>query len=382
MLSNRAANIEPFYAMEILEEAQQLEKTGKNIIHLEIGEPDFDTPLKIKETAKNELDAGKTHYTHSLGIHSLREAVSLHYKKTYNVEVDPQRILITNGTSPALFLAYAGLLEKNDNIILSNPSYPCYKNIIKFLGGELNYVNIYEENNFQFPLKELKRKINRRTKAIMINSPANPTGTILSEENLKEIASLEKLVISDEIYHGLVFEGEAHSILEYTDNAIVLNGFSKLYAMTGWRLGYVICPERFIRALQKIQQNFFISANAFVQEAGITALLKTEKEIKKMKDIYNKRRLIALERLRKIGFEIKSEPNGAFYIFLNVKKFGNNSLAFAKEILHKANVGVTPGMDFGSNGEGFIRICYANSIENINIAMDRLETFFNEIKTG
>jgi aspartate/methionine/tyrosine aminotransferase len=252
--------------------------------------------------------------------------------------------------------------------------------MIKFLGGELNYVNIYEEENFQFPIKTLKDKINAKTKAIMINSPANPTGTILSQENLKEIAELDKLVISDEIYHGLVFEGEARSILEYTDNAMVLNGFSKLYAMTGWRLGYIICPERFIRALQKIQQNFFISANAFVQEAGISALTETERDIEKMKNIYNKRRLIAMERLRKIGFNIKSEPNGAFYIFLNVKNYTSDSLAFAKEILRKAHVGVTPGMDFGSNGEGFIRLCYANSVENINTAMDRLEAFFNEIK--
>jgi aspartate/methionine/tyrosine aminotransferase len=380
MLSSRAANIAPFYAMEILEEAQNLEKQGIDIIHLEIGEPDFDTPISIKETAKNEMDRGNTHYTHSLGIHRLRETISLHYKNRYNVDVNPDRILITNGTSPALFLAYAGIIETGENIILSNPSYPCYKNMIKFLGGELNYVNIYEEENFQFPIKTLKDKINAKTKAIMINSPANPTGTILSQENLKEIAELDKLVISDEIYHGLVFEGEARSILEYTDNAMVLNGFSKLYAMTGWRLGYVICPERFIRALQKIQQNFFISANAFVQEAGISALTETERDIEKMKNIYNKRRLIAMERLRKIGFNIKSEPNGAFYIFLNVKNYTSDSLAFAKEILRKAHVGVTPGMDFGSNGEGFIRLCYANSVENINTAMDRLETFFNEIK--
>ncbi len=380
MISKRAAEIDPFYAMEILEEAQKLEKEGIDIIHLEIGEPDFDTPIAIKETAKKELDGGKTHYTHSLGIQSLREVIAEHYQTVYKVSVNPDRILITNGTSPALFLAFAGLIEPGDDIILSNPSYPCYKNMIKFLGAELNYVNIYEENNFQFPIEHLKEKINKNTKAIMINSPANPTGTILSQDNLEDIASLNKLIISDEIYHGLVFEGEAHSILEYTDNALVLNGFSKLYAMTGWRLGYVICPEALIRPLQKIQQNFFISANAFVQEAGITALTSVEQEVVKMKRIYDKRRILMINRLRNMGFEIKSTPNGAFYIFVNVKKYSNNSLEFAKTILKEAHVGVTPGMDFGSNGEGFIRLCYANSIDNINIAMDRLEIFFNEIK--
>ena len=380
MISRRAVEIEPFYAMEILEYAQKLEAAGKDIIHLEIGEPDFDTPELIKETAKREMDMGKTHYTHSLGIEPLRIAIAEYYYQKYKVNVEPHRILITNGSSPALFLAFAGILNAGDNIILSNPSYPCYKNIISFLGGKLNYVNVYEEENFQFPVKKVKQQIDSHTKAIMINSPCNPTGTILSEENLKELAQLEKLIISDEIYHGLVYEGEAHSILEFTDNAIVINGFSKLFAMTGWRLGYLICPENLIRPLQKIQQNFFISANAFVQEAGITALKECEHEVLKMKEIYSKRRLIMLERLKDIGFKIKSAPNGAFYIFLKIDKFSNDSLQFAKTILEKANVGVTPGIDFGSNGEGFIRLCYANSIENINIAMDRLENFFNEIK--
>jgi aspartate/methionine/tyrosine aminotransferase len=366
MISNRALNIEPFYAMEILEYAQTLENQGKDIIHLEVGEPDFDTPLIIKETAKKELDFGNTHYTHSLGIEHLRNAIANFYKKKYNVNISPNRVLVTNGSSPALFLSFAGILDPGDNIILSNPSYPCYKNIIRFLGGELNYVNVFEEENFQFPISEVKNKINNRTKAIMINSPSNPTGTLLSENNLKDLASIGKLIISDEIYHGLVYgEEKAHSILEYTDNAIVINGFSKLYAMTGWRLGYLICPENLIRPLQKIQQNFFISANSFVQEAGIVALEQTEQDVSKMRDIYSKRRKVILEKLTEMGFNIKSVPNGAFYIFLNVKKFSQNSLDFAKKILEKANVGVTPGIDFGSNGEGFIRICYANSMENI-----------------
>ena len=375
MLSNSAGNISPFYAMEILEEANTLERKGIDIVHLEIGEPDFDTPEPIKIAAKNAMDMGDTHYTHSLGIDELREEISIFYKKKYNVNVSSDNILITNGTSPCLFLAFAGILNYGDEVILSNPSYPCYKNIIQFLGGNLKFIDIYEEENFQFPVDKLKKSISKNTKTILINSPANPTGTVLTKDNLKEIASLDTLIISDEIYHGLTYEGEEHTILEFTKNAIVLNGFSKLYAMTGWRLGYLICPDWLIRPLQKIQQNFFISANAFVQKAGIAALKSCEQHIKKMKDIYNKRRL------KNMGFKIKSHPDGAFYIFLNVKNFTDNSLSFAKEILNKAHVGVTPGIDFGSNGEGFIRFSYANSIENIEKGMDRLEEFFKNYET-
>jgi aspartate/methionine/tyrosine aminotransferase len=380
MIATKAANISPFYAMEILEEANILEKQGIDIVHLEIGEPDFDTPEPVKINAKNALDMGNTHYTHSLGIDELRNAIALFYKHRYNVKVNPDNILVTNGTSPCLFLAFAGILNPGDEVILSNPSYPCYKNIIEFLGGNLKFIDIFEEENFQFPIAKLRESITKKSKAILINSPANPTGTVLSKENLQEIASIDRLIVSDEIYHGLTYEGDEHSILEFTDNAIVLNGFSKLYAMTGWRLGYLICPEWLIRPLQKIQQNFFISANSFVQKAGIAALKECSQQVEKMKGIYNKRRLLIMERLRNMGFEIKSHPNGAFYIFLNVRNYTKDSLKFAKQILHNANVGVTPGIDFGSNGEGFIRFSYANSVEKINIAMDRLEIFFDKLK--
>ena len=375
MISSRIRQLVPFYAMEILEKAIELERAGKNIIHLEIGEPDFDTPEVIKNSAKLELDYGNTNYTHSLGFYELREEISKFYYNRYNVKISPERILVTNGTSPGLFLAFSAILEAGDNVILTNPCYPCYSNIIKFLGGKIQYININEEDNFQINIEEVKRHINK-SKAILINSPSNPTGTLLTKEVLKELAELGIMIISDEIYHGLVFEGKEHSSLEFTDNAIVLNGFSKLFAMTGWRLGYLIVPENLIRPLQIMHQNFFISANSFVQKAGITALREAEKDVKKMIDIYNKRRIFMIKRLKEMGFDLKNYPTGAFYVFLNVKKFTNNSLKFALEILEKAGVGVTPGIDFGSNGEGFIRLCYANSLENIEEALNRLEMFF------
>ena len=371
-------NLKPFYAMEILERAIELEKQGKNIIHLEIGEPDFDTPQVIKDRAKLELDYGTTYYTHSLGFVELREAIADYYYKKYGVKISPDRIVITNGTSPGLLLSLSAILNSKDKIILTNPCYPCYSNIVKFIGGEIEYVNVYEDDNFQIDISKVK-KIEDKVKAILINSPSNPTGTVLSKDNLEELAKLNLMIVSDEIYHGLIFEGEEHTILEFTDNAIVLNGFSKLYAMTGWRLGYIIVPENLVRKIQIMQQNFFISANSFVQKAGISALKEAQEDVERMRQIYDKRRKFMLLKLKEMGFNIKSSPAGAFYIFLNIKKFSNNSLEFAIKILEQANVGVTPGIDFGSNGEGYIRLCYANSLENIEEALNRLNEFFSKI---
>ena len=378
MISSRIGSLSPFYAMEILERALELEKEGKNIIHLEIGEPDFDTPQVIKEKAKIEIDYGSTNYTHSLGFYELREEISNYYFNKYNVKISPEQILVTNGTSPGLFLAFSSILEPGDRVILTNPCYPCYSNIIKFLGGKIEYINIYEENNFQIEISEVK-KISNKAKAILINSPSNPTGTLLSPEVMKELSKLDLIVISDEIYHGLVFEGEEHTILEFTDNAIVLNGFSKLFAMTGWRLGYLIVPKKLIRPLQIMHQNFFISANSFVQKAGIAALREAKRDVERMLTIYNKRRVYMIERLKEMGFALKNPPTGAFYVFLNVKKYTTNSLQLAMDILERAGVGVTPGIDFGSNGEGYIRLCYANSMENIEKGLDRLEKFFKDL---
>jgi aspartate/methionine/tyrosine aminotransferase len=212
----------------------------------------------------------------------------------------------------------------------------------------------------------------------LINSPSNPTGTLLSSERMKEIAGLGPMIISDEIYHGLVYGETEHSILEYTDRAFVVNGFSKLHAMTGWRLGYAIVPPEFVRLIQKIQQNFYISASSIAQWAGIAALTKADKEIEHMKSIYNERRVYMLDRLRKMGFKIKVEPRGAFYVFVNARHIAEDSYRLAFDILEKAGVGVTPGIDFGKNGEGYLRFSYANSIENISTGLDRLEKYLKE----
>jgi len=372
MVTKRSSEIPPFIVMEVMEKAASMERDGADIIHLEVGEPDFDTPECVKEAAIRAIREGKTHYTHSMGVLELREAVAEHYYNQYGVEVNPDQILVTSGTSPGMLLLFMSLLEPGEEVILPNPYYACYPNFVRMTEGKPVFLNVREEEGFQFRPEEIKPLIGPRTKAVFLNSPANPTGNLTPPERMKAIADLGKTVISDEIYHGLVYEGKEHSILEFTRNAMVVNGFSKLYAMTGWRLGYLIVPPEFVRPLQKMLQNFFISANAFVQWAGIAALREAGADVARMKEIYNTRRKFIIPKLRELGLGITVEPTGAFYVLANAKAFSQNSFDFAFDILKKARVGCTPGIDFGSNAEGYLRFSYANSVENIEEGMKRL----------
>ncbi|WP_419659765.1 AspC: aspartate aminotransferase [Desulfosarcina variabilis str. Montpellier] len=375
MASRRTEEMTSFIVMDVLERACVLECEGKNIVHLEVGEPDFDTPACIKDAACKALADGFTHYTHSLGMLELREAICEYYHDTYGVTVDPDQVVVTSGSSPAIFMLFAALLEAGDQVILSDPHYACYPNFIKFVGGVPVTVPVFEEDGFQFRPEAIKAKLSDRTQAIFINSPSNPTGNLLSESRMQAIADMSPWIVSDEIYHGLVYEGKEHSILEFTDRAFVFNGFSKLFAMTGLRLGYLIAPKAFMRPIQKVQQNFFISANAMIQKAGIAALKEAGDDVKQMKRIYNERRVYMIKRLREMGLGITVEPTGAFYIFANAKHLSSDSYALAFDILENACVGVTPGIDFGQQGEGYLRFSYANSMENIIEGLNRLEAY-------
>jgi (5-formylfuran-3-yl)methyl phosphate transaminase len=379
MITKRASEINPFIVMDVLEKAQEMQRKGENIIHLEVGEPDFDTPECIREACYRAIRNGETHYTHSLGLLELREAICEHYFDSYNVSVSPDQVIVTSGTSPAMLILFAAILERGDEVIISDPHYACYPNFIRFFEGVPVSVNVYEEEGFQYTTEAIKEKISLRTKGIIINSPSNPTGNLLSAERMAEIASLGVPVISDEIYHGLVYEDREHSILEFTDSAFVFNGFSKKYAMTGWRLGYLIAPKAYIRSMQKLMQNLFISANSFVQWGGVTALREAGDEVIRMRNIYNERRKYIIKRLREIGLGVKVEPTGAFYILGNIKAFSQDSYKTAFDILEKARVGVTPGIDFGKNCEGYLRFSYANSIENIEEGINRLEKYLKEM---
>jgi len=374
-VSRRAQEITPFLVMDILERAKELERRGEHIIHLEIGEPDFPTPKVVADAAFKALAEGETQYTHSQGLLELREELCRHYLEKYGVRLTPEQFIVTSGTSPAMLLIFAGLLDPGDEVLLTDPHYACYPNMLRLVEAVPRYVKVREEDGFQYRPEELGPHVTRRTKAMIINSPSNPAGTLLSREDLAALARLGPFIVSDEIYHGLVYEGKEHTILEFTDRALVINGFSNLYAMTGWRLGYLIAPPGFVRPLQKLMQNFFISANPFVQRAGIAALTQAGPEVEKMRATYDARRRFFLAGLERLGFQIPVPPTGAFYVLVNARRLSGDSYALAFDILEKAKVGVTPGIDFGAGGEGFLRMSYANSLENLAEALRRLEIY-------
>lgn len=381
MIPKRVDEMTSFIVMDVLEEAQRMERSGIDVIHLEVGEPDFETPACVREAICGAVRDGHTHYTHSLGMIELREAIAEHYGKHYGVSVHPEQVVVTSGTSPAMLSMFSVLLEKGSEVIISDPHYACYPNFIKYLEGRVVTVPVHEEDGFQYRPEEIRATITGNTRAILVNSPNNPTGTVLSAERMEKIGGLEPWIISDEIYHGLDYEGVEHTILEFTDHAFVLNGFSKAFAMTGLRLGYLIAPNAFIPALQKLQQNFFLSPNAVSQIAGIAALKEADDDVQIMRDTYNARRRYMIDRLREIGFGIPVEPTGAFYVFANARHISGNSYKLAYDILEKAHVGVTPGIDFGRAGEGYLRFSYANSIENIAEGLNRLEKYVHGTRT-
>lgn len=377
-ISRRAAAVTPFLAMEIMERAKALEAQGKHIIYLCLGEPDFPTPEPVIEACVDALRSGATSYTHSLGTLELRQELAAHYRRRYGVELAPERILISSGTSPLMLLLFAALLEEGDEILLPDPSYACYPNFIRFAGGRPVYLPTRAEDGFQPRPEQVRQAITARTRGVLINSPSNPAGSTLPTAWLQELAQLPLSLISDEIYHGLTYEGEERSALEFSAQAFVLGGFSKAYAMTGWRLGYLIVPEGCVRTLQSLHQNFFISANSFVQQAGITALRDAAGAVAQMRQAYDERRRYLVERLRQLGLKVAATPVGAFYVLADARHLGSDSLALAGEILEATGVALTPGIDFGPGAEGYLRFSYANSMENLRAATARLETYFKQ----
>lgn len=375
--SRRNSKIPPFIVMEIMERAQQMEAAGEKIVHMEVGEPEGETPAEIKEAALEALRRGDTHYTHSLGKYDLREEIARYYHQHYGVSISPGQVVVTSGSSPAMLLVFSALLDPGDEVILSDPYYACYPNFISYALGKPVLAPVEESEGFKLRAEQITRQISSRTRAILINSPANPTGAVLSGDELAEIAALGPIVISDEIYHGLNYQGRDHSILEYTDRAIVINGFSKRHLMTGWRLGFAIAPLPLVRVMQKLQQNLFISACAFVQAAGIAALRESGARLASRLASYNRRRLMLFEGLQQIGIAPAEAPMGAFYMLANVTRFTRESYPLALEILQQEKVAVTPGIDFGPHAEGYLRLSYACSKEEIEEGLRRLQNFFN-----
>jgi aspartate/methionine/tyrosine aminotransferase len=381
MTARRVREIEPFLAVEIAERAFELEREGADVVHLEFGEPDFEAPPVVADAVMRAVKDGHTKYTSSLGILPLREAVAEHYAATYGVRIAPDQVLVTPGTSPAMLLLFGHLLDPGDEVVLGDPYYACYPNFVRYAEGRLVTVPTAEAEGFELSAAAVRARLTSRTRAVIINSPANPTGAVMSAAAMAEIADVAggggAFVVSDEIYHGLVYEGRARSILEFTDRAFVLNGFSKAFAMTGWRLGYVIGPAAEVRALRKLFGNFFISTNEFVQWAGVAALREAGEETARFRAIFAERRRVMVDGLRRVGLGVGFEPTGAFYVLANARAYTGDSTRFAMRLLEEAYVAVTPGAAFGRNAEGYLRFSYASSIDRIEEGLRRIQRFLS-----
>lgn len=365
--------ISSFLAMELLAKAQQLEASGREIIHLEVGEPNFQAPKEARESVIKSINRKPARYTHTQGILPLRKEIAKKYKEDYGVEVNPDQILVTSGSSLALYIAIRILAPPNTEVIITDPCYACYENMIRMGGAIPVRIPLHLEDGFELDIDKVKASITTKTKAILINSPMNPTGTTFSHETLEKLASIGVPVISDEIYADLNYLSKPYSFMKFSRNSAALNGFSKFYAMTGWRLGYLILPEDWIDVAAKLHQNLMISANEFVQEAGLKVLQKGPQACVSMRKEFDKRRIFLLNKLKKLDLDPGYLPDSAFYVFLRYRDQKRSSLELSMEILEKTGVALTPGIDFGAGGEGYLRFSYANSMENLNLALERIK---------
>lgn len=373
MFAKRMQNVEPFLAMEVMERGMAMARQGVSIVQLGVGEPNFDAPPAAVQAAVDSLRSGETHYTDSRGLHELREAIARDCESRRGVAVDPDQIVVTSGTSPAILLCLNLLVDPGDEVILATPHYPCYPNMIAVCGGKPVLVPTGPEDGFIIDVRKVRDAITPKTRAIFLASPANPTGAVQPKEVVEGIAELGIPILSDEIYDGLTYDGaEVTSPLGLEADTYVLDGFSKRYAMTGFRLGYVIAPKKAMRPLQSLMQSFFISTSQFVQQAGSAALSHGAEHVERMRREYAIRRRILIDGLRDMGLSIPIDPPGAFYVLVDMRDFDRDSLTLCFDILERAHVALGPGRDFGEVAEGFVRFSFATARPEIEEALRRL----------
>jgi len=365
-------SIDSFLAMEVFAKAQALEAQGRDIIHLEFGEPDFTAPPTAAESVKKSMEINDAGYTFSQGLEELRIEIAKKYANDYGVKILPEQVLVSNGSSLLLYLAIRILAPPGSQVILTDPCYACYENVVRLSGAEPVMIKLKHEDGFQLNVDDLKKRVTPKTRAMLINSPMNPTGVVFSSEVMTALAELDIPVISDEIYADLSFEDPPCSFLSYSPQTVAIHGFSKSYAMTGWRLGYMITPLEWMSAADRLHQNLIISATEFVQEAGISVLRKSAAYCESMKTEFNRRRLFVLERMRELGMDLGYTPTGAFYVLYKYRDSGKSSMDLCHEVLEKTGVAIAPGRDFGLGAEGFVRISYAQSMENLDRALNLL----------
>ena len=379
-LANRMSRLGTETAFEVLNKARALERQGKDIVHLEIGEPDFDTPANVVEAGVTALRKGWTHYGPSAGQPELRQAIANYVAKTRGVRVSSDEVVVVPGGKPIIFFTMLSLIDEGDEVIYPNPGFPIYESMIHYVGGHAVPIRLREERDFGLDVNELVSLINDRTRLIILNSPQNPTGGVLSKNDIHDIADAigdrNIMVMSDEIYSRLLFEGEPFSIMSipaFKDRTILLDGFSKTYAMTGWRMGSGVMRTDLAAHMSRLMTNSNSCTASFTQMAGVEALHGDQSSVDRMRDEFKRRRDVVVGRLNRIrGFSCRL-PKGAFYVFPNVTKTGWPSKKLANALLEEAGVACLSGTAFGDFGEGYLRFSVANSLENLNKALDRLE---------
>ena len=365
----------------VMEKATKMQQAGENVIHLEIGRPDFDTPEKIKEAAYESLKAGHVFYTSNYGIPALRKEIAKWETEHHGVQYDADEVLVTVGVGEATYASMAAFLEDGDEVLVPNPVWLNYIHVPSSLGAVPVTYNLKEENNYQIDMEELESKITDKTKMIVIVNPSNPTGGVLSRETLEKLSQLaiknDLLVVADEIYSQLVYDDTKHvsiaSLPGMKERTITLGGFSKAYSMTGWRLGYMCAPRGIIAACVRVHQYTITCASSFVQEAAVTALRDCADDVEAMRQEYQRRKDYAVKALNEIDGISCNDPQGAFYIFVNVKSLGMSSMEVAEYFLEEAKVAMVPGSAFGSEGEGYLRLSYACSYEDLQEASRRIK---------
>ncbi|MRR09591.1 pyridoxal phosphate-dependent aminotransferase [bacterium] len=367
-------------AFEMMAKARKLEAEGKKVIHLEIGEPDFDTPANIKEAAKRALDAGQTHYGPSAGTPAHRKAIAEYYSRHIGVSYGPENVVVTPGAKPIMSFAITALLEEGDECLVPDPGFPIYQSMVKFNGAVPVPLPLREENDFRLDVKELKSKITKKTRLIIINSPHNPTGGILTRDDLRAVADIAVNgnipVLADEIYDRMIYEGRFESIAQFDgmkDLTVILNGYSKTYAMTGWRVGYGLMPAELVGHMAQLMTNINSCTCTFAQSACIEALQGPQGDVDRMIAEFRTRRDFIVERINKIPQLSCRRPAGAFYVFVNIKKTGMDSRKFTDFLLNDCGICALAGANFGAQGEGYVRFSYANTIDNLREACDRIQ---------
>lgn len=378
VFSARSQAIEPFHVMALLERAQQLEAQGHDVIHLEIGEPDFTTAAPIIKAGQKALADGHTKYSSARGLPALRSAIAGHYQKRYGLEIDPERILITPGGSGSLLLASSLLVDPGRHWLLADPGYPCNRHFLRLVEGAAKLVAVGAAERYQLNAELLNRHWDNRTVGALVASPANPTGTLLSLTELRALASASKArgghLVVDEIYHGLTYGCDAHSVLEVDKDAFVLNSFSKYFGMTGWRLGWLVAPSNAVPELEKLAQNLYISASSIAQHAALACFTaESEAIFEARRAEFAKRRNYLLPALRELGFKIEVEPEGAFYLYADVSALTDDAYALCQHLMETEFVAITPGLDFGSHrAREHVRFAYTQNLARLEEAVSRI----------